>query len=115
VKAHRITVEQGDVPVRVEVDGVTVAETSSPWLLREGRLPVRYYLDPQDVRMELLTPTATQSVCPFKGQASYWSVRLGDTVHEDVAWSYEKPIQDVEQIAGLIAFYPDKATITVGA
>jgi uncharacterized protein (DUF427 family) len=115
VKAHRITVEQGDVPVRVEVDGVTVAETSSPWLLREGGLPVRYYLDPRDVRMELLTPTATQSVCPFKGQASYWSVRLGDTVHEDVAWSYEKPIQDVEQIAGLIAFYPDKATITVGA
>jgi uncharacterized protein (DUF427 family) len=114
VKAHTITVERGDVPVRVEVDGVTVAETSSPWLLREGGLPVRYYFDPQNVRMELLTPTATRSVCPFKGEASYWSVRHGDTLHEDVAWSYEEPIPDVEQIAGLIAFYPEKTTITVG-
>lgn len=103
------------MPVRVEVGGVTVAETSSPWLLHETGLPVRYYLEPQDVRMELLTPTATQSVCPFKGDASYWSVRLGDTVHEDVAWSYQKPIPDVEQIAGLIAFYPEKTAIIVGA
>jgi len=101
--------------VRVEVGGVTVAETSSPWLLREGGLPVRYYFDPQDVRRELLAPTATQSVCPFKGEASYWSVRVGEAVHDDVAWSYEAPIPEVAQIAGLIAFYPEKATITVGA
>jgi uncharacterized protein (DUF427 family) len=108
-------VEQGDVPVRVEVGGLTVAETSSPWLLREGGLPVRYYFDPKNVRMELLAPTATRSVCPFKGEASYWSVRHGDTLHEDVAWSYEEPIPEVEQIAGLIAFYPEKTTIIVGA
>ncbi|MEO5874625.1 MAG: DUF427 domain-containing protein [Streptosporangiaceae bacterium] len=106
--------ERGDVAVRVEVGGVTVAETASPWLLREGGLPVRYYLDPQDVRMELLAPTDTESVCPFKGQASYWSVRLGETVHDDVAWSYEAPIPDVKEIKGLIAFYPEKASIIVG-
>jgi uncharacterized protein (DUF427 family) len=99
--------------VRVEVDGVTIAESSSPKLLFETGLPVRYYLPKTHVRMELLTPTDTVSHCPYKGQAEYWSVRAGEAVHEDLAWSYRTPLPESERIAGLIAFYNDKVDLYV--
>jgi uncharacterized protein (DUF427 family) len=99
--------------VRVEVDGVTIAESSSPKLLFETGLQVRYYLPKTHVRMELLTPTDTVSHCPYKGQAEYWSVRAGEAVHEDLAWSYRTPLPESERIAGLIAFYNDKVDLYV--
>src|ERR671914_1776880 len=74
--------------VRIEVAGVTVAESMSPRLLFETGLPVRYYLPKPHVRMDLLEPSDTVSHCPYKGQADWWSVRIGDTAHEDLAWSY---------------------------
>ena len=61
--------------VRVEVDGVTIAETTKPTLLFETGLPVRYYLPKTHVRMDLLTPTESVSHCPYKGDAEYWSIR----------------------------------------
>ena len=70
--------------VRVEVDGVTVAESTSPRLLFETGLPVRYYLPKTHVRLELLERTDTVSHCPYKGEAEWWSVRIGDEVHEDL-------------------------------
>src|ERR671935_2580330 len=73
--------------VRVEIDGETIAESTSPRLLFETGLPVRYYLPKTHVRMDLLTSTDTESHCPYKGQAEYWSVRAGDVVHLDLAWS----------------------------
>ncbi len=94
--------------VRVEVDGVTVAESSSPHLLFETGLPVRYYLPKTHVRMDLLTPTETVSYCPYKGAAQYWSVRAGDTVHPDLAWSYPNPLPESIRVAGLVAFYNEK-------
>jgi uncharacterized protein (DUF427 family) len=95
--------------IRVEVDGVTVAESSSPRLLFETGLPVRYYLPRTHVRLDLLTPTGTVTHCPYKGQAEYWSV--GD--HPDLAWSYRTPLPESEKIAGLIAFYNEKTDIYV--
>ena len=65
--------------VRVEVDGVTVAESTKPTLLFETGLPTRYYLPKTDVRMDLLAPSTTSSHCPYKGQADYWSFSLGET------------------------------------
>ena len=66
--------------VRIEVDGVTIAETAKPTLLFETGLPVRYYLPKTHVRMDLLTPTESASHCPYKGEAEYWSLRVGDDV-----------------------------------
>jgi uncharacterized protein (DUF427 family) len=99
--------------VRVEVDGVPVAESNSPRLLFETGLPVRYYLPKTHVRMELLTSTETISQCPYKGQAEWWSVRAGDGIHTDLAWSYRTPLPESERIAGLVAFYNEKVDIYV--
>ena len=97
--------------VRVEVDGVTVAESTSPRLLFETGLPARYYLPKTHVRLDLLIPTETVSHCPYKGQAEWWSVRLGEHVHDDLAWSYPTPLPESQKIAGLIAFYNEQVDV----
>jgi uncharacterized protein (DUF427 family) len=94
--------------VRVEVEGVALAETSSPRLLFETGPPVRYYLPKTHVRMELLERTDVVTHCPYKGQAESWSVRLGDTVHENLAWCYPAPLPESQKIAGLMCFYNEK-------
>jgi uncharacterized protein (DUF427 family) len=99
--------------VRVEIDGETIAESTSPRLLFETGLPVRYYLPKTHVRMDLLIPTETASHCPYKGEAEWWSVRVGDTVHDDLAWSYPTPLPESQKIAGLVAFYNEKVDIYV--
>lgn len=99
--------------VRVEVGGATIAESTSPRLLFETDLPVRYYLPRTHVRMDLLTPTDSVTHCPYKGQAEWWSVRAPDGVHDDLAWSYPTPLPESQKIAGLIAFYNERADIYV--
>jgi uncharacterized protein (DUF427 family) len=99
--------------VRVEVDGVTVAETTKPTLLFETGLPTRYYLPKTHVRMDLLAPSATSSHCPYKGDAEYWTLSLDKTVVQDVAWSYRTPLPESQKIAGLVCFYPDKVDLYV--
>jgi uncharacterized protein (DUF427 family) len=99
--------------VRVEVDGVTIAESTSPRLLFETGLPVRYYLPKTHVRMDLLVASDTVTHCPYKGQAETWSVRAGESVHEDLAWSYRTPLPESQKIAGLVAFYNEKVDIYV--
>ena len=99
--------------VRVEVDGVTIAETDKPTLLFETGLPTRYYLPMTHVRMDLLTPSESVSHCPYKGTADYWSLRVGDDVRRDVAWSYPTPLPESQKIAGLISFYPEKVDVYV--
>jgi uncharacterized protein (DUF427 family) len=99
--------------VRIEVDGTTIAESSKPTLLFETGLPVRYYLPRTHVRMELFTPTDGSSHCPYKGRASYWSLRLGDVLHEDLAWSYPTPLPESQKIAGLMAFYAERVDLWV--
>jgi uncharacterized protein (DUF427 family) len=99
--------------VRVQIDGVTLAESMSPRLLFETGLPVRYYLPKTHVRMDLLERSETVTHCPYKGRAETWSVRAGERLHEDVAWSYPTPLPESEKIAGLIAFYDEKLDIWV--
>lgn len=99
--------------VRIEVDGATVAESMSPRLLFETGLPVRYYLPKTHVRMDLLRPTDSASHCPYKGQAEWWSVRVGGRTHPDLAWSYRMPLPESQKIAGLIAFYDEKVDVYV--
>ncbi|MCV7196269.1 DUF427 domain-containing protein [Mycobacterium angelicum] len=100
--------------IRVELDGVALADTRTPVLLFETGLPTRYYIDPTDVAFEHLEPTSTQTLCPYKGTTSgYWSVRTGETVHPDLAWTYHYPLPAVAPIAGLVAFYNEKLDIIV--
>jgi uncharacterized protein (DUF427 family) len=99
--------------VRVSIEGQTIAESASPRLLFETGLPVRYYLPKTHVRMDLLELTETVTHCPYKGRAQTWSVRLGDTIHERLAWSYPAPLPESVKIAGLIAFYNEKVDLDV--
>jgi uncharacterized protein (DUF427 family) len=92
---------------------VTVAESMSPRLLFETGLPVRYYLPKTHVRMDLLERSETVTHCPYKGQAETWSVRAGEGLHEDLAWSYPAPLPESQKIAGLIGFYNEKVDIWV--
>jgi uncharacterized protein (DUF427 family) len=113
-QGHRITITPSDLHVEVHVDGEKVADSDRPVLLDETGLPTRYYLPREDVRTELLTPTSRETTCPFKGEASYWSLALGEEVHEDLVWSYETPIPDAEGITGLMSFYNERVDIVVG-
>ena len=100
--------------VSVELEGVALADTSCPVLLFETGLPTRYYIDGSDVAFEHLEPTDTQTLCPYKGVTSqYWSARVGDAVHPDLAWTYHYPLQAVAPIAGMVAFYNEKLDIIV--
>jgi uncharacterized protein (DUF427 family) len=98
---HRITVEQGTEHVRVVREGQVLAESRRPLLLRETGYPVRYYLPPEDVRTELLIASDSTSHCPFKGDASYWSLPGAP----DLVWGYTQPKDEVAEIKGHFSFY----------
>jgi uncharacterized protein (DUF427 family) len=95
--------------VRVELDGVVLAESASPVMVFETGLPTRYYLNRTEVRFEHLTDSPTVTACPYKGRTSrYWNA-LGATGEvSDIAWSYEFPTRELLPIAGLVAFYNEK-------
>ncbi len=105
---HRVDVRQSSREVRVEFAGEIIARTRRALFLFETGLPVRYYIPPADVRMDLLTPSRKTSVCPYKGDASYWSLRVGDRVAADAAWAYMDPLPECPRIKGHLAFYPEK-------
>ncbi|MGM1062840.1 DUF427 domain-containing protein [Saccharothrix sp. Mg75] len=94
--------------VRVEVGGVEVADSRRPVILYETGLPPRHYLPLTDVRQDLLRPSDLRTGCPYKGTAEYWSVVVGDEVHEDLAWGYPTPLPESARVAGLVAFYDEK-------
>ncbi len=95
--------------VRVEIDGVVLAETTAPVLLFETGLPTRHYIQRTDVNFAALERADTVTGCPYKGTTSeYWSARVGGALHRDIAWSYAYPSSQVLQIAGLVAFYDEK-------
>ena len=112
---HTVTAVPGTQRVTVEIDGRTVADSRHPVLVYETGLPVRFYLPPQDVELGLFDATDTHTTCPFKGRASYWTLRAEDgrPAREDVVWSYEDPIPTVAGIKGHLSFYDTVASITV--
>jgi uncharacterized protein (DUF427 family) len=110
---HRVDVLHSSRHIRVVIGGETVAETRRPCLLFETGLPTRYYIPKLDVRMELLEPTEKSTTCPYKGNASYWSVTVGNTIATDIAWSYPFPIPECPKIENLIAFFNERADIYV--
>lgn len=104
---HRVDVLNSSRTVRVELDGVVLAESSRPRLLFETNLPLRCYLPKADVNLELLVPSDTTSQCPYKGIASYWSAVIGDRTITDIAWTYRFPIPECPKIEGLVAFFDE--------
>ncbi|WP_055587488.1 DUF427 domain-containing protein [Streptacidiphilus griseoplanus] len=109
----RIDILSSSRSVRVEIEGVTVAESSSPRVLFETGLPPRFYLPKTDVRLDLLEPGETVSHCPYKGRAEHLSARIGGRLHPDVAWTYPTPLRESAAIAGLVCFYDSRSEITV--
>ncbi|WP_377268498.1 DUF427 domain-containing protein [Peterkaempfera sp. SMS 1(5)a] len=109
----RIDILSSSRSVRVEIEGVTVAESSSPRVLFETGLPPRFYLPKTDVRLDLLEPGETVSRCPYKGRAEHLSARIDGRLHTDVAWTYPTPLRESAAIAGLVCFYDSRADVTV--
>ena len=96
---HRVDVRRSSRPVRIEVDGEVVAETTRARLLYETRLPTRFYLPREDVRVEL-EPSERRSYCPYKGEASYWSVDAGGRRREDMAVELRGAAAGRRRVAG---------------
>jgi uncharacterized protein (DUF427 family) len=107
---HRVEAKPAKERVRVTFQGEVIADTQDAIALREGKsdsvvAPVVYYIPRKDVKMELLARTAHQTYCPFKGQASYYSLKDGP---QNAVWSYEQPYDEMSVIRERLAFYPDK-------
>jgi uncharacterized protein (DUF427 family) len=100
--------------VRIEVDGVCVAESSSPVMVFETGLPTRYYLNPTEVDFAHLVPSDTVTECPYKGTTShYWSIDVGGRLRPDLVWSYDFPARQLLPVAGMLCFYNEKVDIFV--
>ena len=110
---HPITITPTATRVVVRVDGEVVADTNEALELQESTYPAVQYIPFKDVKQDRFTRTDTSTYCPFKGEAGYYSVTTAAGTVEDVIWTYERPYPAVAQIAGHVAFYPDKADISV--
>jgi uncharacterized protein (DUF427 family) len=111
--SKRVDVLPSERHVQVELNGEIVADSRRPHALFETSLPTRWYLPMEDVRQELLVPSTTQTRCPYKGTAQYWSVQVGDAVHQDIAWSYPEPIPECPRIRGLVAFFNERVELII--
>lgn len=111
---HPITVTPTGARVTVRVNGELVADSTDAVTLQESTYPAVQYIPLSDVVAERLQHSNTCTYCPYKGEAAYYSVAAGDDVVDDALWTYPKPYPAVAEIAGRVAFYPDKAEITVG-
>ncbi|KAI0264377.1 hypothetical protein BC834DRAFT_882795 [Gloeopeniophorella convolvens] len=107
----RVDVQQSSRHVRVEIDGVEVANTTKPRLLFETGLPVRTYIPKSDVRLDLFTQSKLTTGCPYKGIANYYDVNLPSGKKEGLVWWYRAPIPECSEIKGLVAFYDEKVDV----
>ena len=105
---HPITTEPNPAKVIVRVAGRTIAETNASLTMRESGYPPVTYIPRSDVDMSLLTPSDTQTYCPYRGEASYYSIPIGGKASTDAVWSYENPHAAMEKIKGFMAFYPER-------
>jgi uncharacterized protein (DUF427 family) len=106
---HRIDIVHSSRHVRVELDGELLAESTTPYLLFEPPLPVRYYLPAEDVRMDALQPSDTRTFCAYKGEASY----LSHPAAPDIAWTYLAPLREAAEVTDRIAFFDERVDLVV--
>jgi len=112
-KDHPIRIEPNPHRVRVRLGGKTVVDTTHALTLFEASYPGVQYVPREDADMSLLARTGHHTHCPYKGDASYYSVKADGKVVENAVWTYETPFPGVVQIAGYLAFYPNKVEVTV--
>jgi len=109
---HPITISRADNVILAKLGHVIVAKSAATLALKEASYPIVYYFPREDVHVAALTPTDRQTHCPYKGDASLYTVTVDEHVIENAAWSYETPIRSVCEIAGHVAFYPGEIEIT---
>ncbi len=105
---HPITVTANPNRVQVRFNGRIIAESTRTLTLRESTYPAVIYIPREDAHMELFERSSHMTRCPYKGEASYYSLRVGDRLAKDAVWSYEHPYPAVADITGKLAFYPDR-------
>ncbi|VEG43067.1 short-chain dehydrogenase of uncharacterised substrate specificity [Mycolicibacterium flavescens] len=109
---HRVDCRPTHRALRVTVAGQALVDTAETVIVFETSLEPRLYVDPSHVRTDLLRPSPTTTYCNYKGYASYWSAVVGDTVVEDVAWSYPEPPPETLPIAGFLSFDPERVEMS---
>src|SRR5919205_541075 len=109
----RIDVRETSRHVVVRVHGQVVADTSRAKVLFEAGLPPRWYTPADDVRRELLEPSDKQTTCAYKGFASYYHVRVGDELEDDLSWTYRDPLHDAAQVKDMLAFFNERVDLEV--
>jgi uncharacterized protein (DUF427 family) len=110
---HIIKIVPSEFHVEVRLGASLLASSDRTMRLEETGLPPRYYIPRDDVRMDLLRTTSFHTTCPFKGDASYFSVDLDGQTHDGIVWSYETPKPNASNIGGMLSFYPDRVEVTV--
>lgn len=108
VHPHAITIKKNLHRITVKFNGATIADTRKALVLKEGPVPPMNYIPREDVQMSYLQRTNHSTYCPFKGDASYFSVSVNGKTTENAVWTYETPIDAVAQIKDYVAFYPEK-------
>jgi uncharacterized protein (DUF427 family) len=108
---HPITITANPKRIRVTADGVVIAETSHALTLKEASYPAVQYVPRADAKMELLKRSDRVTHCPYKGDASYFSVVTNGKAIDNAIWTYETPFPAMTEISGHLAFYPDKVKI----
>jgi len=108
---HPITITHNPKRIRVTADGVVIAETTQALTLKEATYPAVQYVPRADAKMDLLKRTERVTHCPYKGDASYYSVVAGGKTLDNAIWTYEAPFPAMTEISGHLAFYPDKVKI----
>lgn len=108
---HRVDCLRSTRQLRVAAAGTSLVDASDTLAVYETALEPRLYVDPRFVRMDLLRTSVTQTYCPYKGTATYWTAHIGDVVLDDVAWSYEDPLPESAPLRHHLSF--DESRVTV--
>ena len=108
---HPITIEPSTVRVKVTAGDQIIADTANARVLREANYPAVLYIPREDANLALLSRTDHMTYCPYKGDASYFSLPAGIDKAENAIWTYEAPYEAVSQIKDHLAFYTDRVTI----
>lgn len=110
---HTVMLQREGGHVTVRFNGVALAETRNAITLREKGYPPVLYIPRSDIQMQYLLPTDRTSHCPFKGEARYWTMSAAGKIEENAVWAYDRPYDEVIDLAGHAAFYADKVEIAV--
>lgn len=108
---HRVDIHPTARRLRVDVAGETLVDTDDTIILFETTLEPRLYVDPAHVRTDLLRRSDTTTWCNYKGWATHWTAVVGDTVVDDVGWTYDEPLDESLRIKGCFSFYADRADV----